>query len=130
MEKYLYKILKYGSPLVLVIAPLLMLYGFIFPWVPAQDELSKYNDKLILLIGVELKNDKQGKSYLIIDNEINSKTVNIYSYKDGTIEVSKSNGGLLLIFVFYIIIILLTCWFWLWPHNKPLKNETAQNTAP
>ncbi len=124
-EKAKYRVLKYCSPLIVLLGPALVLYGFVNPWEAAEPELSKYKGDVVLLIGIGRTSNHQNKSYLVIDDNIRSKTIDIYKSENGSVRVEEKKGGLMLVVVFQLVFVAIACWLWFFPHNKALQSSAS-----
>jgi len=121
-------ILKYVSPFFALMVPAIMLYGFAFPWAPAQNALSKYEHGIAILVGVHYHAsgdiETRRNTYLIIRSKpLSSLTMGITVVSDGSDEVNEHEGGLVGALISYLFIVFCTWWFWFRgkPHNKSLQ---------
>jgi hypothetical protein len=130
-------VLKYASPFFLVIIPVMIVYGFISPWDVSEGALSKYENGLALFVGFNKETgsyngrpfDRQSRSYIVIDNNLHSKSVTVYAEFDKFREVKEEEGGLLVFVLTYLSLMLTTWYFWVKPHNKSLKEMDRANRA-
>jgi hypothetical protein len=127
IKKFVIFVLKYVSPLFLMLVPLVAIYGLINPWPPSAAVLSKYPGSLALLSGMQSHYNgsykKNSKTYLIVTTDIfASKTVKVTVDSNGLFEVKENEGGLFFMLTTYLLLTVLTWWFWFRPkrntHNE------------
>lgn len=127
IKKFVFFVLKYASPLFLILVPLLAIYGLLNPWPQSEVALSKHPDSIVLLSGFQSNYsgsyEKHSKTYLVIKtNPISSYTVKITTDTQGLHEVNQHEGGLLIILFTYTLLIAITWWFW-------FKRKTLNNSS-
>ena len=136
IKTWLFAILKYVAPIFLLAIPAMIIYGFISPWYVSKEALSKYENNLVLLIGFRNESgsvggkpfDRKSRTYLIIDDDLQSKTLTVFAEFDKFNKIEEENGGLLMFVVWYLILTVITGYFWLKPNNRPTASD-ARNRA-
>ena len=116
----------------LVAIPFAVLYGFMNPWPPSQEILSKYPNSIALLsvfshtqIGEYVKNSK---SYVLI-NPLNfsSHSVKLSIDSNGLKEIEEQEGGFLGMVTSYLFVIAVTWWSWF--RRKTITRNSSGSTA-
>lgn len=136
IKSWFLAVFKYVPPIFLVLIPAMIIYGFSTQWHISKDVLSKYENSFILFVGFKKESgfvgdrtfDRQSRAYLIIDDNLQSKTVTIYAEFGEFHEVHEEEGGLLTFIISYLFLIVVTWFFWVRPHNKSLQ-PTADASA-
>ena len=110
--------LKYAAPFWLVFFTVMVIYGSIKPWPPAEQLFSEHENEIILLTGFEERTKGNysfsSRSYTIINFENkSSSSVTIFKDTDGLNKTLKTDGGLISLILCYFIAISLTWYFWL-----------------
>ncbi len=130
IRRFLKIFIKYTSLIFAVLIPVLIIYGTISPWPPAQDKVLNNSGELALLIGTDSEYrgeyEKHTKSYLIINgNKLESEIVSLTIDSKGLNEVTREDGGLIKLLTVYLLFIFATWWFWIKPLQitKPSKGQ-------
>ncbi|MBC3832529.1 hypothetical protein H8K33_13560 [Undibacterium amnicola] len=131
IKKFFLTFFKYLSPVVLLLLPLMALYGFLYPWPEAKAALSKYHGEMVFLSGMKSEYsgsyEKRSNTYLIIKADpISSETVTVTTDSNGMYEVTQEDGGLLSILFLYAAMIFSLWWFWIKKRNITERSSEAQ----
>ncbi|MCK4742637.1 MAG: hypothetical protein KAT25_02330 [Sulfuriflexus sp.] len=105
------------APFFLVLFPLIMVYGLLFPWQPAAEALSKYENSVALLSGIRSSHkddyEKHSKTYLIIKTKpLSSFAVRVTVDSSGLNKVEEYEGGFIIMLATYLFLFFWTWWFW------------------
>jgi len=124
--------LRFAAPIFLVVMPCVVIYGFINPWPPSQELLSKYPDSIVLLSA--LSHNQLGdyvahsKSYVLINpHNFSSHSVKLSIDSNGHKEIEEQEGGFLLMLASYLFFIATTWWSWF--RRKTITRSSSGPTA-
>lgn len=117
VKKFIVNIVKYASPLFLVLMPLVAIYGAMVPWQPIESELAKHPDSIAILSGVSAHYrgdyEKITKHYLLLNpKSLESHSLRLTVDSKGLREVKKEEGGFIAMLVSYGFLVFGTYWFW------------------
>lgn len=137
-KTWFFTTLKFVPIFALVAIPATIVYGFISPWGVSKEALSKYENNLVLLVGFKNKSgsvggksfDRKSKTYIIVDDNLQSRTITIFAEFDKFHKVEEEEGGLLMLVVWYLVFIIISWYFWLMPHNKQRNADSGANAPP
>ncbi|OUR70771.1 hypothetical protein A9Q78_11770 [Methylophaga sp. 41_12_T18] len=132
IKSWFLAVCKYVPPIFLVLIPAMIIYGLSTQWIISKDVLSKYESSFILFVGFKKESgfvggrtfERESRNYLIIGDNLQSKTVTIYAEFGELHKVKEEEGGLLTFIISYLLLIVVTWFFWLRPHNKSLQPTT------
>jgi hypothetical protein len=115
-------ILKYGSPLFLILVPTLIIYGSYATWPLAENALSKFNADFKIQTGYHYAKGYNGTHhfenisrsyYLFKDSLIYVKAVMISVDEKGNIKIEENNETILPLVASYLFFMFVTWWFWI-----------------
>ncbi len=131
-------ILKSVSIIFVIAFPAIIIYGYFSPWDVSEKTLSKYENNIILLVGIKHKIgsvngvtfDRKSRTYIIVDEKFNSRTITVFAEFDVFINAEVKEGGLLKAVLWYLVIIVIFWYFWLTPHNKQRNADSGASAPP
>jgi hypothetical protein len=121
IKKFLKCYFRFVPPFLLLLLPIVVLYGHLFPWPTASAALSNYPSAIHILIGQSSSYSSVGgterrseeKTYLIFGDGVDgSKTVTVTSDSTHGIHSEETDGGLLVYTLFYISLIIISWFAW------------------
>ena len=132
VKKFVFIVLKYASPLFLVLVPMVAIYGFMVPWPPIESELAKHPDSIAILSGVSAHYqggyEKVTKSYLLVSPKaLESRSLSLTIDSKGLRELHQEEGGFITMVISYGFLAFCTYWFWVRrAHNKSAQSDAAK----
>jgi hypothetical protein len=132
---------KFGMPAYLILLPAMAIYGWIVPWPPANNLLSKYVDQTPLLVGAsyrdyyslgQARKTTFSRSYVLLPAVVSDpKTITLTQENVAPITISESRFGLFIMVIWLVLCLIGTWWFWFRrvPPNNSFKPSPHQGGA-
>ena len=135
------KLLKFGMPLYLILAPVVALSGWVTPWGPAEGALLKYQGQSSVLVGASYRSHyslglgqtiTSSRSYILIPAALSDPKIITFTQENGgAVTVQESRLALVFMLLWLILCCVGTWWFWFRqvPPNNSLKPKQRRDTA-
>jgi hypothetical protein len=124
IRRWLKPLLKIGFPAIVILQPIVAVYGFLKPWEPARATLATYVGQTPVLVGFcecyhsSGNYSSYGPNHYVLFPSVfmNPKIISIKQV-NGAPFVEESPRGFVLVVAWYLACIVGTWWFW------PRSNE-------
>jgi hypothetical protein len=122
IKRWFIFLLKYGSPLCLVLIPVLIIYGLYAPWPIAEKALLKHDYNFKIQTGFHHKTGYNGgqyfentsRSYILFkDNIIHVKSVTVSVDEKASVKIEETNKTVLPLVTSYLLFVFVTWWLWI-----------------
>jgi len=102
-------LLKFGFPAILILQPLLAVFGFLSPWQPAASALSRYPNQTPVMVGASNRHASSGtfssngeRFYVLFPSVLaDPKVVSITDVNDAAPLVKELPGGFIYVVLWY-----------------------------
>ena len=120
-------VLKFGMPGFLVLLPLVVLFGFLYPWQVAGEPLSHYTGQSPVMVGfsyrsqgsLERRTTSVSRSYILYPSVLaDPKIVSVRRTNEERPVVEEQKYGFVLYVAWLIACVVGTWWFWFRPRSR------------